>query len=255
LPLPNVQLSYTVWAVSLVVWVLLVVFILFVLCMPTAKRRQLWEEFWEESDQYMRERFGPEWVAVFTHGLGIIVGSSLLGCIFLMLGYWLDWPDARKFGWTGIVFGVLCVIPFVQSLQSKAKALLNQRVAEVIFGPRTLMMKTAIGAINNYGGNVAAGNSGPVYQQAHVDEMALHQQLNTFTEKVKTETRYDAARKREAVAELKTLSEQVTLPSAQREESKVKTALKLLPGLLSSANDLAQVWDKLEPWVRWHFGG
>jgi cytochrome c556 len=116
-------------------------------------------------------------------------------------------------------------------------------------------MKMDIGTINSYGGNVAVGNSGPVHQQAQMDAMALHQQFNTFTEKVKTETRYDAARKREAVAELNTLSEQVTLPPAQREESKVRTALKLLPGLLSSINALAQEWDKLEPWLRSHFGG
>lgn len=42
-------------------------------------------------------------------------------------------------------------------------------------------------------------------------------------------------------------------PAAQREPARVATALKLLPGILSSVTALAKAWEALEPLIKAHF--
>jgi hypothetical protein len=238
----EMKFLYPFWMVALAMLAFLV---LLILCTPMEVHKQHWNNFKGE----FREIVGPH-ALFFQWNIGITLGLFAVGELCSVIGDWLEWPELRHLGHWCKFFGLVSLLISSWLVKSKAEAQANEKARKALFGPRTVMSNNFNNFGNNYG-NQAVGQS--VHQEGTANAITINERINRVIEQVEADAGLDAARKREAIAELNILAEQARLPGTERTEARVKTALRLIPGLISVAHTVMEEWDKLEPWIRAHF--
>ena len=207
-------------------------------------------------EEWARASLGP-------HAIIAVVGTGVTFCIFVvalvcrLAGDTFGWRDATQFADNCYGFGLASALGFSWMFKLRYDAEEQKRIKDEekrirdgLLGPRTVEIK--IGDIS--GSAVSVANSGAVHQIVTVDSLALYNRIHGFIGAIpEAGNDLSAAQKDTAIASLNALADQAMRPPAQREPSKVVAALKLLPGLLSSATALAKAWEELEPLIRTHF--
>jgi hypothetical protein len=240
--------------ISQLLWRIDVGAVAFLLLLALCTPREVYRRRFDTWKQEMGEIIGPH--ALFFKLIGgIVLSLFLLAWASWRLGDLFTLQKLTTFGDACNFYGFLASIVFVRIFGLKEEAHQEEQVRAALFSPRTLV-KTDIGSVNNYGGNIALNNEGScINQTVQGNALTLHQQIHSLIDGVlKSGNELTAPQKNDAVEKLKTLAEQATRPQAEREPSKIQTALKLLPGLLSSAATLAEAWEKLEPFLKRVFG-
>lgn len=201
-------------------------------------------------ERQMTAEIGPHALVVGVN-VGMTIGLFLVSGICSLLAHAFGWQNLTKFGESCYFFAVLSGAGFAWMLKRKLQADEENKFKQALFGPRTMVK---FGDVS--GSAVVVGNSGAVHQMVHVDSLTLtlHKQIHSLIEAVPESAKeLTEPQKRAAIDNLNVLADQAMRPTAQRERSKVEAALKLLPGILSSAAALAKAWEALEPLIRAHF--
>jgi hypothetical protein len=214
-------------------------------CIPKKQLVQMGNDF----KASLQESIGrlPRFFAVIGYSC---IAAFVLGHIARIGGDLLDWPAVANFGGKAKFASLMLLLVFGWSLLQAMKANLEDRHRaglRAFLKPRE-NMKIEIHGHNS--GTVAVGGRGSqIAQSAQGSPITV---MNR--DEVEKEPRLYASARAEAIEELNALTDQWERPVTRREQFKITKALERIPAILSSVSTLAESWQKLEPFIKAHFG-
>ena len=184
------------------------------------------------------------------------IGALLIGEVCQLAGNLFDLPGAVEFGGKAKFIGLILFFAFGYVLTQALRAVeLDKRRAKA---RNNLKRKGSVKISLNE-------NSGPIAIAAHGSEIKQIARgisstvvnrgtLYSFTEDIESDSRPDDDLRTALLRELHALNDQWGRPLPHRDTSRIVSALKTTPVLLSSFGSLAETWEKMEPIIKRHLG-
>jgi|GEM_PF-5258247 len=236
-----------------IAYIAVALLLIFIACIPKKQLTKLGNAFKTSLQESIARR-----ARYFGVVGGLCIAAFVIGRTAQIAGDFFDWPVVADFGGKAYFLSMVLFFVFglvlVQAMQ--ANELDRQRAGLwAFFRPRE-SMKIDIHGLSNSGTFAVSGTGSQINQSMQGNSITAinRDTLHSFTDDVEKEPGLHASARAEVVEELNTLTNQWGRPAARREQFKITKALERIPAILSAVGTLSESWQKLEPFIKAHFG-